>query len=143
MDLSMKNLSMFQTTTFENGVRFVFINLWGNYKALRQALENVINSKDKRFSSDGRSKAAGEEAVRHTIDSWIFCLTLSGCADTYNLYGLFAYVSQQVNILPHTRYYQAQTWLRSLPMMRSIDHLNYPVSSDNKKTACGHVFIKI
>ena len=132
MDLSIRNLSMFQPTTFKNGVRFVFINLWANYKALRQALENVINSKDKGFFSDGQSKAAEEEAVRHTIDSWIFCLTLSRCADTYNLYDLFAYVFQQANILPHARYYQAQTY-RSFPMMRCIDYLNYPVSLDNKK----------
>ena len=135
MDLSMRNLSMFQTTTFKNGVRFVFINLWGNYKALRQALENVINSKDKRFSSDGRSKAAGEEAVRHTIDSWIFCLTLSGCADTYITFMvcLLMFLSKSISfhiqgITRHKHDWEVYLWwglltmstIQSLPTMKKL-----------------------
>ena len=39
---------------------------------LHQALENIINCKDKSSSSNGRSNAADGEAIRRTTDSWAF-----------------------------------------------------------------------
>ena len=132
----MKNLTNFQTTRFTNSARFVFINLRADYTALRQAFENVIKSKTKSTSSYSQSKTVDGEAIRRTIDSWKFCLNFSGCADIYNIYGLFANICQLVNTVRHQRYNQVLILNEKfLTMKRFIDHLNYPVSSDNENNS--------
>lgn len=135
-DLSMKNLTNFQTTRFTNSARFVFINLRADYAALRQAFENVIKSKTKSTSSYSQGKTVDGEAIRRTVNSWKFCLNFSGCADIYNIYGLFANICQLVNTVRHQRYNQVLTLNEKfLTMIRFIDHLNYPVSSDNENNS--------
>ena len=67
-------------TRFANSVRFVFINIRIDYKAVRKSLSDVVHSKEN--SSNSKDRAKGEEArcVLRKIDSWVFSLSLSGCA---------------------------------------------------------------
>ena len=46
LDIDMKKLTNFQMTRFANSVRFVFINIRNDYKALRQALCEITSSKE-------------------------------------------------------------------------------------------------
>lgn len=93
MDLSLRILTKFYTNTFANGVRFVYSSTYEQTAQICVKPWKMKSIKDKSFFSDGWSKATNEDTFRRTIDSWTFCLTSYGCADTYNLYGLFADVS--------------------------------------------------
>ena len=83
LDMVMKSLTNFQTTRFANSVRFVFINLRIDYAALRQSLTNAIVNKENSEDADDRNKAAKGRCIRRTMNSWVFYLSLSGCADMY------------------------------------------------------------
>ena len=109
MDIAMRSLANFQATRFANSVRFVFMNLRTDYAAVREAIVNIIKQKENSSDADERKKAAEASAILRTINSWSFCLCLSGCSDVYDLYGEFANVCQQVDILPHERFDKANT----------------------------------
>ena len=103
----MKKLTNFQITRFANSVRSVFINLRIDYLAVRLALVNVIASKESSSAVKDRRKAEEAKCVLRKINSWVFCLSLSGCADIYNVYGIFSNICQEVN-LPYKRLDQVQ-----------------------------------
>ena len=130
----MKSLTNFQTTRFANSVRFVFINLRIDYLGLREALSNLVRHKENSSDSDDRSKAAEANSILRTINSWVFCLCLSGCSDIYDLYGKFANACQQVNVLPHERYDKVCGLIGKFStMMKCIDHADCPITSSNEK----------
>ena len=103
----MKKLTNFQMTRFPNSVHFVFISLRIDYSAVRLALVNVISSKVNSSAVKDRNKAKEAKCVLRKINSWVFCLSLSGCADIYNVYGIFSNICQEVN-LPYKRLDQVQ-----------------------------------
>ena len=110
-----------------NRVRFVFINLRADYLPLREPLSKLIIQKEASADSDDRKKAAEATALRRTINSWEFCLCLSGCSDIYDLYGELANVCQKVDILPHERYDKATALIEKFStMMKSVDHSDCP-----------------
>ena len=128
LDIEMKKLTNFQMTRFANSVRFVFLNIRVDYKAVRQSLSNVVNSKIN--SSNAKDRAKGEEAwcVLRKIDSWVFSLSLSGCADLYNVFGCLTNVCQKVNLLPFERFDQVQSVVKTVnKMYETIDHSNCSV----------------
>lgn len=47
----MKQLTNFQMTRFANSVRFVFINIRIDYKAVRKSLSDVVHSKENSSNS--------------------------------------------------------------------------------------------
>ena len=67
-------------TCFANFVRFVFIN----------SGEIILHDSSKEHSFIPRDRAKAEvcKAVLGKIESWVFVLTLSGCVDIYNMFGL-------------------------------------------------------
>ena len=99
----MKKLTKFQMRRFANSVRFAFINLQIDYSAVRLALVNAIASKENSSAVKDRSKAEEVKYVLRKINSWFFRLSLSGCADIYNVYDIFSNICQEVNLLPHKR----------------------------------------
>ena len=101
LDVQMKKLSKFRVKTFANSVRFVFINLRIGYSAVRLALVNVIASKENSSAVKYRSKVEEAKCVLRKINSWVFCLSLSRCADIYDVYGISSNIFQEVNVLPH------------------------------------------
>ena len=103
LDIQMKKLAKFQMIRFANSVRFVFTNLRIDYSAVRLALVNVIASKENSSAVKDRSKAEEAKCLLRKINSWVFWLSLSGCAETYNVYDLFSNICQEVNLLPHAR----------------------------------------
>ena len=125
--VQIKRLTNFQMTRFANSVRFVFINLRIDYSAVRLALVNVIASKENSSAVKGRSKAEEAKCVLRKINSWVFCLSLSGCADIYNVYGIFSNICQEVNLLPHERLDRVQNVIAIfLKMMKALDHSDCP-----------------
>ena len=114
-------------TRFSNSVRFVFINLRIDYSAVRLALVNVIASKENGSAVKDRSKAEEAEYVLRKINSWFFCLSLSGCHDIYNVYGIFSNICQEINLLPHERLDRVQDIIVIfLKMMKALDHSDCP-----------------
>ena len=107
LDVQMKKLTNFQMTRFANSVHFVFISLRIDYSAVRLALVNVISSEVNSSAVKDRNKAEEAKCVLRKINSWVFCLSLSGCADIYNVYGIFSNICQEVN-LPYKRLDQVQ-----------------------------------
>ena len=103
LNVQMKKLTSFQMTRFADSVRFVFINLRIDYSAARLALVNVIASKENSSAVKGRHMAEKTKCVFRKINSWVFCLSLSGCADICNVYGIFSNICQEVNLLPQVR----------------------------------------
>ena len=63
MELSLKNLTNFQTTRFANSVRFVFINLRDDYPAVRESIAHVVASKGK--SSDAEKQKSNWPIAAH------------------------------------------------------------------------------
>ena len=60
-------------------------------------------------------------------NSWVFRLSLSGCADIYNVYGIFSNICQEVNLLPHERLDRVQNVIAIfLKMMKALDHSDCP-----------------
>ena len=117
----MKKLTNFQITRFANSVRSVFINLRIDYLAVRLALVNVIASKESSSAVKDRRKAEEAKCVLRKINSWVFCLSLSGCADIYNVYGIFSNICQEVNLLPHERLDRVQDAIAIfLKMMKAL-----------------------
>ena len=84
----MKKLKKFQMTRFTNSVCFLFINLRTDYSAVRLVLVNVIASKENSGAVKERSQAEEANCLLRKINCWVFCLSLSGCADICNLYGI-------------------------------------------------------
>ena len=131
----MRKQTNFQTTRFANSVRFVFINLRADYTAVRQCLKNVIESKENSSNAEERAKAGAVKTVLRLINSWVFCLCLSGSADIYNLYGQLANVCQQVDILPHERYDTANALIsKFVKMMEAVNHKECPPDVASGKT---------
>ena len=123
----MNKLTKSQMTRFANSVRFVFINLHIDYSAVRLELVNVIASKENSGAVKDRSKAEEAKYVLRKINFWFFCLSLSGCADIYNVYGIFSNICQEVNLIPHERLGQVQDLIAIfLKMMKALDHSNCP-----------------
>ena len=91
-------------TRFANRVRFLFINLRTDYLAVQLALVNIIANKEDSSAVKDRSKAEEAKCVLRKINSWVFYLSFSGCADIYNVYGIFSNICQEVNILPQERW---------------------------------------
>ena len=65
--------------------------------------------------------------VLRKLNSWFFCLSLSGCADIYNVYCIFSNICQEVNLLPRERLGQVHNVIAIfLKMMKALDHSNCP-----------------
>ena len=129
MELNMKNLTNFQTTRFANSVRFVFINLRTDYPAVRVAIKNVITSKQNSSDAEQQKKAVEATSILRNINTWEFCLLLSGCGDVYDHYGKFANACQKVNVLPHERYDTAVSIIEKFStMVKCMNHVDCPVS---------------
>ena len=123
----MKKLANFQMTRFANRVRFLFINLRIDYLAVQLALVNIIANKEDNSAVKDRSKAEEAKCVLRKINSWVFCLSFSGCADIYNVYGIFSNICQEVNLLPHERLDRVQNVIAIfLKMMKALDHSDCP-----------------
>ena len=61
------------------------------------------------------------------INSWVFCLNLSGRADVYTVYGIFSNICQEVNLLPHERLDRVQDVIaRFLKIMKTLNQSNCP-----------------
>ena len=88
LHIEMKKLKNFQMTRFTNSVCFIFINLRTDY-AIQLALLNVPSSTENSSDIKDRLKAEKTNWVLRKINSWVFCLSISGCADIYNVYGIF------------------------------------------------------
>ena len=88
-------------TVFPNSVSFVFVNLRVNYLAVRQALVNLIASIVNGSAVKDRSKVKKANWILRKINSWIFCLSYSGCANIYSVHGIFSNICQEINLLPH------------------------------------------
>ena len=100
-------------TRFANSVRFVFMNIRVDYKVVRQFLSDVIHSKENSSNSKDRAKAEEARCVLRKINSWVFSLCLSGCADLYNVFGCLSNVCQKVNLLPFERFDQVQSVVKN------------------------------
>ena len=121
----MNKLTKFQMTIFASSVRFVFINFHVDYSAVRLALVNVIASKENSSAVKDRSKVEEAKSILRKINSWVFCLSLSGCADICNVYGIFSNICQEANLLPHERLDRVQDVIAIfLKMMKALDHSN-------------------
>ena len=125
----------FQTTRFANSVRFVFINLRTDYPAVRTCMTKVMEAKQVSSNSDERSKAGAIKNTIRNVNSWVFCLCLSGCADIYDLFGVFSQILQEVDVLPFERYDKAQAVLaKYVKMLECIDnHKECPPDEPEKK----------
>ena len=87
------------------------------YLAVRLASVNVIASK----------RTVDAKYVLRKLNSWFFCLSLSGCADIYNVYCIFSNICQEVNLLPRERLGQVHNVIAIfLKMMKALDHSNCP-----------------
>ena len=95
--VQMKKLTNFQTKLL------VFISLRIDYSAVRLALVNVISSKENTSAIKNRNKAEEAKCILRKINSWVFCLSLSGFPDICNVYGIFPNICQEVNLLPYER----------------------------------------
>ena len=125
LDIDMKKLTNFQMTRFANSVRFVFINIRNDYKALRQALCEIISSKENSSNAKDRGKAEEARTVSRKINSWVFSLCLSGCADLYDIFGCLSNVCQKVDLLPFERFDKIQSVIRTISKMyMTIEHTN-------------------
>ena len=110
-------------TRFANSVCFVFINLSIDYSTVRLALVNVIANKENSSAVKGRSKTEEAKYLLRKINSWVFCLSFSGCADIYNAYGIFSNICQEVNLRPQERLDQVQHVIAIfLKIMKALDH---------------------
>ena len=96
LGIEMMKLRNFHLTRFIDSVYFlVFINLRIDYSTVRLASVNVQQmfqwkaSKENSSAVKDRSKAEEANCVLRKINSWVFCLNLSGCADIYNLSNIF------------------------------------------------------
>ena len=88
---------------------------------------NVIASKESSSAVKYRSKAEEAKCVLTKINSWVFCLSLSGSADIYNVYGIFSNICQDVNLIPHERLDRVQDVIAIfLKMMKALDHSDCP-----------------
>ena len=88
---------------------------------------NVIASKENSSAVKYRSKAEEAKCILRKINSWVFCLSLSGSADIYNVYGIFSNICQDVNLIPHERLDRVQDVIAIfLKMMKALDHSNCP-----------------
>ena len=88
---------------------------------------NVIESKENSSNAEERAKAGAVKTVLRVINSWVFCLCLSGCADIYYLYRHLANVCQQVDILPHERYDTANALIsKFVKMTEAVNHEDCP-----------------
>ena len=60
-----------------------------------------------------------------------FCLSPSGCADIYNLFGIFANIGQEVNVLPFERFDRAKALIaKFMKMMNAMNHSDCPGSGE-------------
>ena len=114
-------------TRSANSVRFVFINLRIDYSAARLELVNPVTSKENSSAVKDRSNAEEAKCVLRKINYCFFCFSLSGCADIYNVYGIFSNICQEVNLLPHERL----DWVQDvnaifLKMMKALNYSNCP-----------------
>lgn len=123
LDIGMKKLTNFQKTRFANSMRFVFINIRTDYAAVRQALSDLVSSKEQSSNNKDRAKAEECRSVLRKINSWVFTLTLSGSADIYGMFGALSNVCQVVDVLPFERYDRAKHVIEKLKKMFStMDH---------------------
>ena len=111
---------------FSNSARFVFANLRADYSVARLALVNLIASKENSSAVKNRSMAEEVKCVLRKINSWVFCLSLSGCADIYNV-NVISNICQEVNFLAHERLGRVQDVIAIfLKMMKALDHSDCP-----------------
>ena len=123
LDIEHRKLTNFQTTRFANSVRFVFINLREDYPAIRMCMTKVMKAKEISSNPNDRAKASSIKNTICNINSWMFCLCLSGCADIYEIFGEFAQVCQEVDILPYERYDKANAVLDKFArMLKTLEH---------------------
>ena len=115
--------------TFSGLSKFVFINLRTDYPAVRVAIKNVITSKQNSSDAEQQKKAVEATSILRNINTWEFCLLLSGCGDVYDHYGKFANACQKVNVLPHERYDTAVSIIEKFStMVKCMNHVDCPVS---------------
>ena len=127
LEIDVRKLTNFQTTRFANSVRFVFINIRSDYAAVRQSLCDLISTKESSSDSEDRAKAEKCRTVLRKINSWVFTLALSGCADIYNMFGTLINVCQEVDVLPFERYDRAIRVVgKFLKMTTTMDHSECP-----------------
>ena len=88
---------------------------------------NVIASKENSSAVKYRSKVEETKCVLRKIKSWVFCLSISGSADIYNVYGIFSIICQEANLIPHERLDRVQDVIAIfLKMMKALDHSDCP-----------------
>ena len=127
LDVQMKKPTNFQMKRFANSVGFVFINLRIDYSATRLELVNVITSKENSSAAKDRSKAKEAKCVLRKLNYCFFCFSLSGCADIYNVHGIFSNICQEVNLLPQERLDRVQDVIGIFSkMMKALDYSNCP-----------------
>ena len=127
LDVQMKKPTNFQMKRFANSVGFVFINLRIDYSATRLELVNVITSKENSSAAKDRSKAKEAKCVLRKLNYCFFCFSLSGCADIYNVHGIFSNICQEVNLLPQERLDRVQDVIGIFSkMMKVLDYSNCP-----------------
>ena len=83
-------------TRFASSVPFLLINLRMDYSAVQLALVNVIPNKEDSSAVKDRSNVEEAKWILRKINSWVFCLSLSGCSDIYNVYGIFSNICQKL-----------------------------------------------
>ena len=87
------------------------------------------------LNAEERANAGAVKTILRNINLWVFCLCLSGCADIYDLFGVFANVCQDVDVLPYECFDKANAVItKFLKMMECIEHKHCPPDDpDNKK----------
>ena len=123
LDIDRKQLTNFQMTRFANSVRFVFINIREDYQAVRQSLCDIVSSKENSANAKDRGNAEEARTVLRKINSWIYSLCLSGCADLYDMFGCLSNVCQKVDLLPFERYDEVQSLIKTInKMYKTMEH---------------------
>ena len=90
-----------------------------------------MGAKETSSNADERAKAGSIKTLIRNIDSWMFCLCLSGCADIYDIFGEFAIVCQEVDVLPYERYDKAHAVLSKYSkMLEFFEHEDCPPDPD-------------
>ena len=97
--------------------------------AARLVSVNVIAGKENSSAIKDRSKAEEPNCVLGKINSWVFCLSLSGCADIYNVktYMISSNICQEVKRFPHELLDCVQDVIAIfLKLMKALDHSDCP-----------------
>ena len=122
----MNKVTNFQIKWFGKSVPFVFVYFRVDCLTVRLALVNLTTSKKNSSVAEDRSKVQEAKFVLRKVNPWVFCLSLSGCADIYNVCGIFSNICQEVNFFSHEWVDQVQDVIEILlKMVKALDHFDY------------------